>query len=50
MQYAAHTPATIINSNRKIVEKGKTFNTNIHDCSFSWLGTGSLTKQMKEVN
>jgi len=39
-------------SNIKIVEIGKidTPNTQIHDRSLSWLGTGTLIKKMAELN
>ena len=41
-----HTVGTFPKSNRKIVERGKfdTPNTQIHDDSPSWLGTGTLIK------
>jgi hypothetical protein len=41
-----HTFGTIPKSNIKIVERGKidTPNTQIHDCSLSWLGTGTSIK------
>jgi hypothetical protein len=37
--------------NRKIAERGKIDNTNtqIHDCSHSWLGTGTSRKKSGEV-
>jgi hypothetical protein len=38
-----HTVGTVPKSNRKIVERDEidTINTHIHDCSFSWFGTGT---------
>jgi len=41
-----HTVGTIQKSNIKIVERGKidTLNTQIHDRSVSWLGTGTSIK------
>ena len=39
-----HTVETILKSNRQIVDQVKidTLNTQIHDCSLSCLGTGTL--------
>ena len=41
-----HTVGTIPKFNRKIVERGQIDNPNtqIHDLSLSWLGTGTLIK------
>jgi len=42
-----HTVETVLKSNRKIVERGKidTTNTQRHDRSLSWLGTGTSIKK-----
>ena len=41
-----HTVETVLKSNRKIVERDKIDapNTHTHDCSLSWLGTGTSVK------
>ena len=41
-----HTVGTVPTSNIQIVERGKmdTTNTQIHDRSLSWLGTGTLIR------
>ena len=41
-----HTAGTISKSNRKITERGKIYtpNTQIHEHSLSWLGTGTSIK------
>ena len=42
-----HTVGTVSTSNRKIIEKETidTLNTNIHDRSLPWLGTGTSIKR-----
>lgn len=41
-----HTVGTILKSHIKLVERCKidNLNTQIHDCSLSWLGPGTLIK------
>ena len=41
-----HTVGTVLNSNRKIVDRDKieTTNTQIHDGTLFWLGTGTSIK------
>jgi hypothetical protein len=41
-----HTVGTVLKSNIKIVERGKIdiYNTQIHDCPLSWLGTDPSIK------
>jgi cell division protein FtsL len=47
-QKTYHTVGTIPKSNIEIVEKGKidTSKTQIHDCSLSWLETGTSIKSV----
>ena len=39
-----HIVGTVPKSYSKFVERGKNLNTNIHDNSLSWLGTGTSIK------
>jgi hypothetical protein len=46
--YSLYNVRKVPKSNRKIIEKGKndTPNTQIHDRSLSWLGTGTSKKKV----